>query len=72
MTTPTTFKQAYQILQNHAEHLESTHELDVDNLVAIVEESVAAYRVCQHRIESVEQALQKVFEQADTTKTDQE
>ena len=45
--TPKTFKDAYQILQSNADKLEHYDNLDIDNLVTLVEESLAAYRVCQ-------------------------
>lgn len=67
MKTAENFQQAYQILKNNAEHLESCEQLDIDNLVDIVEESLAAYRICQTRIEAVELALKSAFEQADAT-----
>lgn len=61
MSTPTTFKDAYQILKHNADTLESTETLDIDTLVQTVEESIAAYKVCQARIHAVEQALQHAF-----------
>lgn len=61
MTTPTTFKDAYAILKANADHLEHSHELDIDNLVAIVDESIEAYKVCQERLHAIEKALEKAF-----------
>lgn len=58
------FKDAYQILKNNADKLEQADQIDIDNLVSIVEESLAAYRVCQSRIEAVEAALQSAFANA--------
>ncbi|AXT93485.1 exodeoxyribonuclease VII small subunit [Moraxella catarrhalis] len=69
-TTPQNFKDAYQILQSNADKLEHYDNLDIDNLVTLVEESLAAYRVCQSRIEAVEQALQSAFEQAEVATQD--
>ena len=69
-TTPKNFKDAYQILQSNADKLEHYDNLDIDNLVTLVEESLAAYRVCQSRIEAVEQALQSAFEQAEVATQD--
>ncbi|RKM53403.1 exodeoxyribonuclease VII small subunit, partial [Moraxella catarrhalis] len=63
-------KDAYQILQSNADKLEHYDNLDIDNLVTLVEESLAAYRVCQSRIEAVEQALQSAFEQAEVATQD--
>ncbi len=68
-TTPENFKEAYQILKNNADKLDHSDELDIDNLVAIVEESLAAYRVCQSRIDAVEQALQSAFANAEKIKS---
>ncbi|MCL1622765.1 exodeoxyribonuclease VII small subunit [Moraxella sp. Tifton1] len=64
---PTTFKDAYQILKSNAEQLEQAAELDIDNLVKTIEESIAAYKVCQERIVAVEQALTQVFDDAETS-----
>lgn len=59
--TPENFQDAYQILKNNADYLEKSEQLDIDNLVNVVEESLAAYRVCQTRIDAVESALKSVF-----------
>ena len=59
--TPANFQDAYQILKANAEKLEKSEQLDIDNLVGIVEESLSAYRVCQSRIDAVESALQSAF-----------
>ena len=69
-TTPDNFKDAYQILKTNADRLEQSDALDIDNLVAIVEESLAAYKVCQSRIDAVESALTSVFAKADVTTED--
>ncbi|WFF39460.1 exodeoxyribonuclease VII small subunit [Moraxella nasibovis] len=61
-TAPSTFKDAYHILKTNAEQLEKSDELDIDNLVTTVEESIAAYKICQERILAVEQALAKAFD----------
>lgn len=66
-TLPDSFKDAYQILKSNADKLEQSEALDIDNLVAIVEESLAAYRICQSRIDAVEQALKSAFAQVDNT-----
>ncbi|OOR88467.1 hypothetical protein B0181_08300 [Moraxella caviae] len=57
----TTFKDAYHILKSNAERLEQSDELDIDHLIDTVEESIAAYKVCQERIHAVEAALEKAF-----------
>lgn len=58
---PKTFKDAYDILQTNATLLQTQQEPDIDNLMTIVEESITAYKVCQNRIESVQQALDSAF-----------
>jgi exodeoxyribonuclease VII small subunit len=56
-----TFKEAYGVLQEHAETLRNQTEPNIDDLLAIVEESVGAYKVCKERIDAVEKALQKAL-----------
>jgi exodeoxyribonuclease VII small subunit len=53
-----TFKEAYGVLQEHAETLRNQTEPNIDDLLSIVEESVNAYKVCKERIDAVEKALQ--------------
>lgn len=60
MTTPT-FRDSYEKLQRHAETLRNQREPDLDNLLNIVNESVAAYKVCKSRIDAVEQALEQAL-----------
>lgn len=55
------FKEAYGVLQGHAETLRQQAEPNIDDLLRIVEESVGAYKVCKQRIDAVEQALQKAL-----------
>lgn len=57
----TTFKESYGVLQRHAQTLRTQTEPNIDDLLSIVEESVAAYKVCQERIDAVEQALEKAL-----------
>jgi exodeoxyribonuclease VII small subunit len=56
-----TFKQAYGVLQQHAQTLREQREPNIDDLLTIVTESVQAYKVCQQRIEAVEKALEKAL-----------
>jgi len=56
-----TFREAYRVLQRHAETLRSQTEPNIDDLLPMVEESVAAYRVCKERIDAVEKALEEAF-----------
>lgn len=57
----TTFKQAYGVLQNHAETLRNQQEPNIDDLLTIVTESVQAYNVCKARIDAVEKALEQAL-----------
>ena len=52
-----TFREAYGVLQEHAEALREQTEPNIDDLLSIVTESVAAYKVCKERIDAVEKAL---------------
>ncbi|NDY93030.1 exodeoxyribonuclease VII small subunit [Ideonella livida] len=61
---PKTFKDAYAVLQQHAETLRSQREPNIDDLLRIVTESVAAYQTCQARIEAVEKALDRALGEA--------
>jgi exodeoxyribonuclease VII small subunit len=53
-----TFKEAYGVLQKHAETLRNQREPNIDDLLKIVTESVDAYGVCKSRIDAVEKALE--------------
>jgi exodeoxyribonuclease VII small subunit len=59
--TKKTFRDAYDILQRHAETLRSQREPNIDDLLKIVTESVDAYKVCKTRIEAVEAALEQAL-----------
>ncbi|WP_114969890.1 exodeoxyribonuclease VII small subunit [Rhodoferax ferrireducens] len=59
--TSKTFKEAYDVLQQHAQTLRSQQEPNIDDLLTIVTESVGAYKVCQERIDAVEKALEKAL-----------
>ena len=56
-----TFKEAYGVLQSHAETLREQQEPNIDDLLRIVTESVDAYKVCKERIDAVEKALEKAL-----------
>ncbi|MBT9549470.1 MAG: exodeoxyribonuclease VII small subunit [Hydrogenophaga sp.] len=62
--TQKTFKEAYGMLQQHAQALRDQQEPNIDDLLSIVTESVAAYKVCQSRIDAVEKALEKALSSA--------
>ena len=55
------FKQAYGVLQQHAETLRNQQEPNIDDLLTIVTESVAAFNVCKERIDAVEKALEQAL-----------
>lgn len=56
-----TFKEAYGVLQQHAETLREQQEPNIDDLLSIVTESVDAFKVCKERIDAVEKALEKAL-----------
>ncbi|MFW8566832.1 exodeoxyribonuclease VII small subunit [Orrella sp. 11846] len=64
MTTQT-FKQAYDVLQRHAQTLRNSTEPNIDDLLAIVNESSQAYKVCKARIDAVEKALAQAMSEQD-------
>ena len=59
--TLTTFRDAYGVLQRHAETLRNQQEPNIDDLLNIVTESVGAYQVCKERIDAVEKALEQAL-----------
>ena len=59
--TATNFRKAYGVLQKHAETLRNQQEPNIDDLLHIVTESVAAYKVCKERIDAVERALEQAL-----------
>ena len=58
MSEMKTFKEAYAVLQKHAQTLRTQQEPDIDNLTTIVSESLAAHKVCKERNDAVENALE--------------
>jgi len=58
------FKDAYGVLQKHAETLRVQDEPNIDDLLTIVTESVDAYKVCKERIDAVEAALKAALDGA--------
>lgn len=62
---PKTFREAYAVLSGHAETLREQTEPNIDELLAIVTESMAAYKVCQTRIDAVDKALKEALRDVD-------
>jgi exodeoxyribonuclease VII small subunit len=58
------FRDAYGVLQQHAETLRDQAEPNIDDLLTIVMESVQAYQVCKERIDAVEAALKAALDGA--------
>jgi exodeoxyribonuclease VII small subunit len=56
-----TFKEAYGVLNRHAQALRNQQEPNIDDLLGIVTESVDAYKVCKQRIDAVEAALEQAL-----------
>ena len=56
-----TFREAYDVLQRHAAALREQDEPNIDDLLNVVNESVAAYKVCKQRIDAVEKALEEAL-----------
>ena len=62
--TKKSFRDAYGVLQQHAETLRDQSEPNIDDLLTIVTESVEAYKVCKERIDAVEAALKAALDSA--------
>ena len=60
-----TFKEAFSILKRNAEKLDNQTEPDIDHLMAIVQESMQAYKAAKDRIDAVQNALKATFNDAD-------
>ena len=60
-----TFKEAFSILKRNAEKLDNQTEPDIDQLMAIVQESMQAYKTAKNRIDAVQDALKATFNDAD-------
>ena len=55
------FKEAYDVLNRHAYTLRTQQDPNIDDLLGIVTESVAAYKICKERIDAVEEALREAL-----------
>ena len=65
MSEVKTFREAYAVLQGHAETLRRQTEPNIDDLLSIVTESVDAYKICKARIDAVEKALEQALTEVD-------
>jgi exodeoxyribonuclease VII small subunit len=59
------FKDNFNKLQEIAQKLSNTQEVDIDELVPMVDDATRAYKLCQSRIDAVEQALSQRLESDD-------
>ncbi|MDX1348184.1 MAG: exodeoxyribonuclease VII small subunit [Thiomicrorhabdus chilensis] len=64
------FKNNYAKLQEIAQKLSNTQEVDIDELVPMVDEATRAYQLCKSRIEAVESALSKRLEKDSDSEDD--
>ena len=55
------FKESFGVLQRNADTLRNQREPNIDDLLEIVQTSVAAYKVCSERIDAVEAALKETL-----------
>jgi len=58
-TNSESFKENYQKLKKIADTLSSEEDVDIDALVPMVDEGLAAYKVCSERIASVNTMLEE-------------
>ncbi|UQB43300.1 exodeoxyribonuclease VII small subunit [Thiomicrospira microaerophila] len=60
------FKENYARLQQIANQLMQTDEVDIDQLVPMVDEASRAYQACKSRLDAVEAALSQRLEKEET------
>jgi exodeoxyribonuclease VII small subunit len=63
--SPESFKQNYARLQQIANQLTQTDEVDIDQLVPMVDEASRAYQICKSRLDAVEAALSQRLDKDD-------
>ena len=61
------FKDNYARLQEIAQQLSQSEEVDIDQLVPMVDEASRAYQLCKSRLDAVEAALSQRLEQEEAT-----
>lgn len=59
------FNSNYRILKETADWLSDQEEPDIDQLVPRVETAMEAYRVCEHRLDTVKQTLEQCLAEDD-------
>lgn len=64
LTKQQDFRTAFLTLRDNAQTLQNSQEPDIDALMELVTQSIAAYKVCQTRILAVQQALDEAFSEA--------
>ena len=68
--TENSYQKNYEKLQEIAQKLSQSDNIDIDELVPMVDEATRAYTLCQSRIEAVESALNKRLDKVDEEKED--
>ncbi|MPQ76004.1 exodeoxyribonuclease VII small subunit [Hydrogenovibrio sp. JE_KL2] len=63
--TENSYQKNYEKLQEIAQKLSQSDNIDIDELVPMVDEATRAYTLCQSRIEAVESALNKRLDKVD-------
>ncbi|WP_024851097.1 exodeoxyribonuclease VII small subunit [Hydrogenovibrio kuenenii] len=69
-TTENSYQKNYEKLQEIAQKLSQSDNVDIDELVPMVDEATRAYTLCQSRIEAVETALNKRLDKVEDTDED--
>lgn len=62
-TKAESFKENYAKLQQIANQLTQTDEVDIDQLVPMVDDASRAYQICKSRLDAVEAALSQRLDQ---------
>jgi exodeoxyribonuclease VII small subunit len=68
--TENSYQKNYEKLQEIAQKLSQSDNIDIDELVPMVDEATRAYTLCQSRIEAVESALNKRLDKVDEDSED--
>lgn len=65
------YREHYEKLRAIAQRLAGEDAIDIDELVPLVDEASAAYKVCRERIEAVEKALAERLDMLEEEASDQ-